>query len=344
MSVINAPVSGSKSRVQNTETLQISLEDAILAYQAALETGEIKLIDKAYEKVCNIYPPLNFIRVWFKKGRYLYDTREDFVQDYHRIFCTSLAKWKPRHLRKESRYGGTGAFKNFFWSALRHEYSNLVKKTCSGKRSLSSTCPICQAWCNPLSTHLLQKHPELLWDQLESYGLYIEDMETCPFCKSHRIPKTNNQCEHPKAVTENCCAECLLSAQKAALRRHIHLLHSTYLFERFQELYPDHVTYSSKPLSVNQNNDTSEEEFNIYDVTQDESTNLTSLLESELSEIQRKMIERVFNGAKQISYSSAVYNCTQDEFQKELDHLKSIMSMHGLGDPAEESDDMATWA
>jgi hypothetical protein len=105
-------------------------------------------------------------------------------------------------------------------------------------------------------------------------------------------------------------------------------MHSTYLFERFHDLYPTHVTLSPKPATVNvQSQD--ESDLNLYDVISEDSR-LEELLRHSLSPIQKVMLTRVFNGANLISYDADVYNCTPEEFEAELDGLRTTMTLCGL--------------
>ncbi len=311
---------------------QIRLEDAIIRYQLALKSSRNNDIDEAYKEVCRIYPPLSFVKIWFKKYRHLYDTREDFVQDYLRIFCSALANWQPRHLRRTNRYNGSGEFKNFFWSSLSHHYINQVKAEAAGKRTLAARCPICDVWCNshPLSTHLRKCHQDLMWDQMGLFGYPVDTLVSCPFCKSHKVPRqVACSCEVP--VSGSQCEICLRQAQQVSIRKHLLSMHSTYLFERFRELYPQHATLSPKPSAVYITDDKNEEdEVNIYDIIPDDSNSINKLLSFSLTDIQQKILYRVFNGAPQVVYEPELYNCSEGEFDKELEELKNIMSLCGL--------------
>ena len=303
---------------------QVRLEEAILRYQNAIKIGHDSSVNAAYDTICGIYSPLSFVRIWFKKYRYLYDTREDFIQDYLRVFCTALAAWKPRDKRRESRYGGTGEFKNYFWGALNHNYINMVKSDASGKRNLSIKCPICEAWCNPLSSHLRTAHADLLWDQMEEFGMAVESLDSCPFCKSHKIPRTV-PCSHQESGS---CKSCLKAAGQIALRKHLLSMHSTYLFERFHELYPSHVTLSPKPTTVYLTTD-SDDSLNLYDMISEDGR-VGQLLNYSLTLVQQTILTRIFNGASSVSYDADMYNCTPEEFEAEMDNLRTNMTLCGL--------------
>jgi len=312
------------SDLQETLENQKQLEDAIIAYQKAINENNKANISVAYERVCRLYQPLNWVQKWFQY-RYLYDTREDFVQDFLFIFCTALTSWKPRNVRPESKYGGSGEFKNYFWSCLANKYTNMVKADASGKRNLSSKCPICEAWCNPLSTHLLTNHSDLLWEQMSKFGYDLETLTQCPFCISYKTPKSFH-CDHN---LDNSCDECKQNTITNNLKKHLLSKHSTYLFDRFQEMYPNYVTLSSRPLSV-YSQDSDDEETNLYDNTSEE-TSVDKLLAHDLTDIQRLIIERILNGtSSNCIYDSNLYNCTQEEFERELERLKDTMYLCGL--------------
>jgi hypothetical protein len=179
---------------------QENLEKAILKYQDSLLTDNKWAIDKSYKDICKIYPPYLHMQEWWNQYHYLYDSHEDFASDYIKIFCNVLSNWKPRSTRKQSRYGGSGEFKNYFIGALQHNYINLVKADNAGKRNPSQKCPVCEKWVNPLSTHILHCHADILWKHLKNTGYVLEEIERCPFCKSHKMPR-NYECD------ENCATK-----------------------------------------------------------------------------------------------------------------------------------------
>jgi hypothetical protein len=160
---------------------QENIEQAILDYQNALRVKNQISINRAYKKVCSLYSPHSHMQEWYGQYHYLYDSFEDFSQDYIRIFCNVLSNWKPRNARKKSRYDGSGEFKNYFIGALQHNFINLVKADNAGKRNPSQKCPICDKWVNPLSTHILNHHKDLLWDHLENSNIDLNTLKCCQF-------------------------------------------------------------------------------------------------------------------------------------------------------------------
>lgn len=309
------------------------IEDAILHYQETLKTGSQRESDAAYDQACRLYPPLNFIHVWHKKYSHLYDSKEDFVQEYLFKFCKVLQCWKPRHLRGESRYGGKGTFANYFWGALDKMYSNQIKAQAAAKRCMGIRCPICDLWCNPLSTHILTGHPELLFDQVADLGIDLNGRKECPLCKSHH-PRRLATCPHTAPASRGCaaapaCDSCLAADDLEVLKKHFTDKHSSLLFERFRNLYPGHVTLSVRPISVNTGEDDEGNERDLYD-TVSHDTRLEDLLDSDLSPVQRQIVESVVvERATALVYDPAVYKVSAGEFALELAGLKSTMALRG---------------
>lgn len=289
------------------------LEKAILEYQSALQSNDGDLVNDAYEKICRLYDPLAYVNVWFRKYRYLFDTKEDFVQDFLRIFCTALSAWKPRHLRKQSRYNGTGDFKNFFWGALQHSYINQVKGEAAAKRSIAQRCPICEEWCNTLSTHVYERHQDLLFDKLVANGYKVDELSTCPFCKSFHVPRGLTD---PLQVNQ-------------ALRKHLVSKHSSLLFERFHELYPEHITVAARPISATVHDDSTDEEGQIFDSVAS-SASIDDLYELGLDDIMNQIVDGVLDGNLEVVYDPDRYGCTEEEFDDALTQLRSKMLICGL--------------
>ncbi len=311
---------------------QERLEGAILNYQKILATGNARLIDSAYKNVCRLYPPLMHLQEWYQQYHYLYDSQEDFQQDYIRIFCNVLSAWKPRNVRKQSRYDGTGEFKNYFIGALQHNYINLVKADNAGKRNPSCRCPICDKWVNPLSTHLRTHHVDLLWDQLSINGFDIEKLKNCPYCKSHKLPR---QYECLAVEGDICnganegCENCRAAAINKAIKKHMLSKHSSLLFQRFNEVHPNYQTVSPRAMSVYTTEDEEGDEACYYDKIQDNNS-VNKLLSLDLNEIENKIITNVLNGSINLKFDASLYNCSIEEFNSAMDGLRDKMSLIGL--------------
>jgi hypothetical protein len=255
-----------------------------------------------------------------KRYVYLYDTTDDFVQDYLRIFCTSLISWKPKHLRKKSKYNGTGDFKNYFWSSLQNNYINMVKAGNSGKRSIASKCPLCEQWCASLSTHLIQHHVEFLWSLIVNAGFNFDQSLKCPFCQVWKLPRKFVALDDMQAVLER-------------LKRHIVSKHSNYLFDYFREEFPGYIPNSaSKPMSIYLSDQDDEVESNLYEMT-DSNTKIEDLYNSGLTDIQQGIIYKIFNDRTRdlsVVYDAKLYNCTEEEFESELEDLKQKLFLCGI--------------
>ncbi len=311
---------------------QERLEGAILNYQKILATGNVRMIDNAYKNVCRLYPPLMHLQEWYQQYHYLYDSQEDFQQDYIRIFCNVLSAWKPRGVRKQSRYDGTGEFKNYFIGALQHNYINLVKADNAGKRNPSCRCPICDKWVNPLSTHLRTHHVNLLWEQLSINGFDIEKIKNCPYCKSHKLPRTYECLSVEGEVcngTNEGCENCREAAINKAIKKHMLSKHSSLLFQRFNEIHPNYQTVSPRAMSVYTTEDEEGDEACYYDKIQD-SNSVNKLLSLNLNEIENKIIKNVLNGSVNLKFDASLYNCSVEEFNIAMDGLRDKMSLIGL--------------
>ncbi len=101
-----------KGDLINSE-IQLRLEEAVLNYQKVSKGSDKNEIEWAYKKITNLYNPLDFYHNWYDQYYYLFDSQEDFVADYLRVFATVLLGWKPRNQRSKSRYEGSGEFKIF---------------------------------------------------------------------------------------------------------------------------------------------------------------------------------------------------------------------------------------
>lgn len=308
-----------RNRIDN----QGELEIFILQYQNAIKENNSFDVNDVYDKICNIYTPSNYSNVWWRKYGYLFEEKDDFEQEYLRIFCRVLKEWRPRESRGKSRYGGKGYFQNFFYGSLSHHFTNMVKSLSSNKRNVATRCPICEQWCNTLSTHLREHHADLLWQHLASFGKNVNEITSCPFCKTYK-PLKKIECEHGKTPCE-CCAKL---ANTENIKKHLMSKHSNYLFEKFHDIFPHHSTISSKPMSVHLH-DEENEESSLYDVIET-NDNFDNLLSLNLSEVQHKIISKVLGGSSSIKYDASLYKCSQQEFQKEFEELKTAMMLCGL--------------
>ena len=301
-----------KGDLINSE-IQSRLEKAVLNYQQIAQSGEKNAIEFAYKKVTNLYNPLDFYHNWYDQYYYLFDSQEDFVADYLRVFVTVLLGWKPRNQRSKSRYEGSGEFKNYFIGSLYHNYINMVKSDQAAKRNITKQCPICEEWVNPISTHLITCHSNLLWTYLEEMGIELESLSSCPLCTNFRIGKNNND---PNKIV-------------GLLKAHFISKHVSLLFNKFNEMYPDISTISLKISSTVLHD--SDEELDLYEVIE-EKTNLLNKLELlNLSEIQKSAIEQILNGDMNLVYKPEKYKCTKEQWETEMESLRETIGIYGYG-------------
>jgi len=308
---------------------QENLEKAILRYQDSLLSGNKWRIDRCYKEVCKLYPPYLHMQEWWSQYHYLYDSQEDFASDYIKIFCNVLSNWKPRNTRKVSRYGGSGEFKNYFIGALQHNYINLVKADNAGKRNPTQKCPVCEKWVNPLSTHILHHHAAILWKHLIDTGIVLEEVERCPFCKSHKMPRSYEcleNCEHKK---DGACVECIIVQRTAIIKKHILSKHSSMLFQKFNELFPDYQTVSPRALSVYLPEENDGDDVCYYDNIKDDNK-IHSLLRISMSTVESKILQHILNGNSKLKFDPKLYDCTSTEFYNAVENIKNKMSLVGI--------------
>lgn len=291
---------------------QDELELAITKFQTALSGDDKIAIDRSYKRVCDIYKPQLYLQTWFKKYGWLYDSYDDFTTEYLDVFYKVLKEWKPREKRNKSRYNGKGHFKNYFWGSLSHHFSNAVKFNSAAKRNIPSVCPLCTQCVNVLSKHLIEDHPELLWDKLDEIGLDIDELTNCPFCKSFKVKKNTD-------LTAN-----------EQVRHHLLKSHTSWIFEKFNDSYPNHVTVSPKVTSIFVEAD-DEEDVCIYDITPSTGGKLEQLLQQNLTDLQLQIVEKILSGStKNIQKYHQKLDCTEEEFNIAIDGLKDALVISGI--------------
>ena len=291
--------------------IQARLEEAVLSYQVAYTKGGA-FVDDAYRKVIDLYNPMDYYHNWYDQYKYLYDSEEDFVSDYLRVFITVLLNWKPRSQRKKSRYNGSGEFKNYFIGSVYHNFINMVKSDQAAKRNLTKQCPICDEWVNPISTHLISCHSNLLWEYLEEINIDIDSLNSCPLCNNYKMPKT--------ATDKN--------KVKELIRAHFISKHTSLLFHKFNELYPSVSTIS--PRIVSSHMEESDDDLDIYDITEEQNSLVNKLLLMNLSDVEKKIVEQILNGDVNLLFKPEKHKCTQDEWDQAMENLKEAMNICGL--------------
>jgi len=299
-----------KGDLINSE-IQLRLEDAVLKYQAVSALGDKNDIELAYKKITSLYNPLDFYHNWHDQYYYLFDSQEDFVADYLRVFATVLLGWKPRSQRAKSRYEGSGEFKNYFIGSLYHNYINMVKSDQAAKRNITKLCPICNEWVNPISTHLIMDHSHLLWQYLEEMDIDIESLSSCPLCTNFKVAKSNND---PRKITE-------------LLKAHFISKHTSLLFSKFNEMHPEISTISPKVTSTSVHE--GDEELDLYEVVEEKNNLLNKLHFLNLTDVQKHAIEQILNGDTTLVYKPDKYKCTKEQWEIEMESLRETISIYG---------------
>lgn len=299
------------SDVLNSE-IQLRLEEAVICYQQAVSAGNKNYIEDCYHRVIKIYNPMDFCYNWYNQYKYLFDSLDDFTADYMRVFITVLMKWKPKGQRKKSRYGGSGEFKNYFIGSLNHNYINLVKSEQAAKRNLTKQCPICNDWVNPMSTHIITAHSDLMWVYLEEIGITVDTLSSCPMCTNFKISKSADKEKVTKLIKD-----------------HLMSKHSSLLFSKFNDLYPNVSTITPKVSSVHIED--SHDELDIYDVVEDDNNLINKLYLSNLSTVQKDIISQILNGESNMNlvYKPDKYKCTKDEWDKAIENLRETINIYG---------------
>jgi len=295
--------------LSNSE-FQNRLEDCVIKYQIAVSEGNSFDVETSYKNIIRLYDPMDFYSSWYDQYKYLFDSQEDFIADYNRVFITVLLNWQPRNKRKKSRYEGSGEFKNYFIGSLYHNYINLVKSDQAAKRNITKMCPICHEWVNPISTHLISEHQHLLWDHISDMNINVDELKQCPFCTNFKINKN-------------------LSGEKLTdvIKSHLISKHSSLLFSKFNEMYPDVSTISPKIISTVI--DEGDDELDIYEITEDSNNLINKLFCSDLTDVQKYIIEQILNGDSKLVYKSDKYKCTHDEFESAVESLKELITLYG---------------
>lgn len=310
-------------RNKNVQELdQDYFESKILKYQEAVSTKNKYESEEIFDKIKSMYRPEQYYPLWKKQYKYLYDSDEDFEQDYMRIFIQALLKWRPKNQRTINRYGGAGTFKNYFWGSLSHHYINLVKSMeGAAKRNLTTRCPECGDWVSPISTHIIKKHSDLLFEKLQSDGIEIDAITSCPFCKNLVYKGKAN-------LTEN-----------ELIKRHILSKHLHMLFDLFYERHPMTHSGSTSTIGIDLNTSTGDENFTVYDVTPSKDSMLQKLMSMELTNLQKDIIENILSkNTINLKYSKSIYNCSVEEFNEAIEMLKENISLVSPDDMYNDDD------
>jgi hypothetical protein len=143
------------------------------------------------------------------------------------------------------------------------------------------------------------------------------------------MPRTfvcNENCLNPR---ENGCDDCIKAKKLEAIKKHLLSKHSSLLFQRFNDLYPNYQTVSPRALSVYMSEENDVEENCYYDQLQDDNK-IDNFMKLNMSDLETMIINNALNGSSSIKFDAKLYNCSVDEFNLALDSIKSKMSLVGL--------------
>ena len=144
---------------------------------------------------------------------------------------------------------------------------------------------------------------------LKEIKIDVESLSSCPFCVNFKISKNSNA-----SIVE-------------LIKSHFISKHTSLLFAKFNEIFPEISTIS--PKIVSSRIDEGDEELDIYDVTEDEDNLINKLYISNLSDLEKNIIEQVLNGENNLTYKEDKYKCTIEEWTNAVENLKETINMYG---------------
>jgi hypothetical protein len=143
------------------------------------------------------------------------------------------------------------------------------------------------------------------------------------------MPRSYECLENCENKKDGSCEECMIIQRTAIIRKHILSKHSSMLFQKFNELYPDYQTVSPRALSVYMSEEDDNEDICYYDSLKDENK-INNLMNLSLDEVENKIIATILNGSSKLKYDSKLYGCTASEFNKAVENIKTKMSLIGI--------------
>ena len=143
------------------------------------------------------------------------------------------------------------------------------------------------------------------------------------------MPRSYDCSEECMSKQDGACESCMIEKRTAVIKKHILSKHSSMLFQKFNELYPDHQTVSPRALSVYMSEDDDSEDVCFYDNIKD-SNKVNDLLSLSMTDIETKIVNNILNGSLKLKFDSKLYNCTALEFNNAVENIKSKLSIIGL--------------
>jgi hypothetical protein len=143
------------------------------------------------------------------------------------------------------------------------------------------------------------------------------------------MPRTYECLEDCNDKEETACERCLISQRTAVIKKHILSKHSSLLFQKFNELYPDYQTVSPRALSVYLSDEDDGEGVCYYDSLKDDNK-VGNFLKLEMNDVESKIIKNILNGNLKIKYDPKLYQCSISEFNIAVENIKNKMSIAGI--------------
>ena len=198
----------------------IRIQEAVLMYQESGDADDLALI-------CNLYDPMRYRHRWYASYGNLFDNDDDDGRsDPRRRYSDFDGQMWECFLKSLARYRKGYLLNPIYYKILRTSFANIIKYRQAGKRNPQVRCPVCDGLVAPLSTHLIQGHPELMVATLRDAGIDMSEITTCPICD-----------DRPPIVLDG----------DEAKMKHFRSRHSSLLFSKFMALYPGHHTAITDP-------------------------------------------------------------------------------------------------
>lgn len=186
----------------------IKLQEAVSMFQESRHEEDFSII-------CDLYDPMKYRRRWHSSYGNLFESDDDFDGQMWECFLKACARY---------RRGFT--LNPFYFGILKTTFANIIKHRQAGMRNPQVRCPICDRMVAPLGTHVIQGHPELMISAMQDAGIDINEMTTCPICD-----------DKPPIMLDD----------EAAKLKHFRSRHSSILFAKFLQAYPDQHTAITDP-------------------------------------------------------------------------------------------------
>ena len=140
----------------------------------------------------------------------------------------------------------------------------------------------------------------------------------------------NYECDENCATkSEDGCQNCIIQKRTEVIKKHILSKHSSLLFQKFNELYPDYQTVSPRALSVYMSEEDDGDDVCYYDSLKNDNK-IQDFLNLEMNDVESKIINNILNGNLKIKYDPKLYHCSISEFNIAVENIKNKMCLAGI--------------